>query len=134
MAGAAAGGAGLSAVTSILGGVMAMQQAKGEAKFLKALGEIEAEDFRRETRRLLGEQLVAFAAAGVDPTVGTPLDVLGDTVAERELGALRIRFGRRMQAKGVLRAGNAALIQGIGQGGSTILGAVNTGLERRDDA
>ena len=124
MAAAAPAGAGLSMATSMIGGAVAQQNADALARQLRLIGEIEADDHRRATRRLLAAQQVAFAAAGVDTGSGTPLDVLGDAVAERELEALRIKFGRRSEAKAARIAGNAAHLQSIAQGGQTILGAV----------
>ena len=132
MAAAAPAGAGLSMATSMIGGAVAQQNADALARQLRLMGEIEVDDHRRATRRLLAAQQVAFAAAGVDTGSGTPLDVLGDTVAERELEALRIKFGRRSEAKAARIAGNLALIQGISQGGQTILGAVSEFNKKRD--
>ena len=114
-----------SAATSVIGGVQVNKDAKADSKQLKRIGEIEADDFRRETARLLASQQVAFAAAGVDASLGTPLDVLGDAVAERELQALRIRYGRRSQAGAIKRQGKLARIQGGTQGLGTILGGAN---------
>ena len=117
--------AAVSVATSVVGGIQANKDAKAESKHLKRIGEIEAKDFRRETARLLASQQVAFAVAGVDASLGTPLDVLGDSVAERELQALRIRYGRRSQAAPIKRQGQLAALQGGAQGLGTILGAAN---------
>ncbi len=112
----------VSAATSIAGGAAANRDAKAEAAQLRRLGRVEAEDQRRETRRLLASQQAAFAASGVDPSVGTPLDVLGATVAEAELAALRIEFGRESEATSISRRGSRAQTQGITSGLGTILG------------
>ncbi len=116
----------ISAATSIAGGAAASRDANAEADQLRRLGKIEAEDKRRETRRLLASQQVAFAASGVDPSVGTPLDVLGATVAEAELAALRIEFGRESEATSIRSRGRRALTQGITGSLGTILGGVST--------
>ncbi len=115
--------AAMSAATSIAGGIAANSNAKAEAAFLSQVGGIEAADRRRQTRRLIASQQVAFAASGVDPNVGTPLDVLGDTVAESELAALRIQFARESGAASLKLRGKQALTQGITSGLGTILGA-----------
>lgn len=112
----------ISAATSIAGGVAAQKSAQAEAKQLRAVGEIEAEDRRRQTRRLLASQQVAFAGSGVVATTGTPLDVLGDTAAEEELAALRIQFGRENESAALRRRGDLAEIQGLTSGLGTVLG------------
>ncbi len=117
----------LTAGLSIVGGISAKRNAEAEAKTRRELGRVEAEDRRRQTRRLLASQKVAFAKAGVTTNVGTPLDILGDTVAEEELAALRIRFGRQSQSDALKRQGEQALIQGIAGGIGTILGGVGGG-------
>ena len=115
--------AGISAATSIAGGAAANKNAKAEADFLRHIGSIEADDKRRQTRRLIASQQVAFAASGVDTQVGSPLDVLGDTVAESELAALRIQFARESQGAALRQQGSAAQTQGITSGVGTVLGA-----------
>ncbi len=116
----------VSAAASVAGGAAANRDARAEAAHLKRLGKVEAEDQRRETRRLLASQQVAFAASGVDPSVGTPLDVLADTVAEAELAALRIQFGRESEAAAIRSRGRRAQTQGITGALGTILGGVST--------
>ena len=116
----------ISAATSIAGGAAANRDARAEADQLRRLGKVEAEDQRRETRRLLASQQVAFAASGVDPSVGTPLDVLGATVAEAELAALRIEFGRESEATAIRQRGRRAQTQGITGSLGTILGGAST--------
>ena len=118
-----------SATASISGGVAANRNARAEARQLRRVGEIEAADQRRQNRRLVASQQVAFAGAGVDTQVGTPLDVLGDTVAEGELAALRARFGRQGQAASIRARGQAAQTQGIAQGLGTILGGASRFLK-----
>jgi len=128
-AGAGAGAAGglgtlVSAGLSIAGGVVAQKNAEAEAQIRRKLGKVEAEDRRRQARRLIASQQVAFAKAGVATGVGTPLDVLGDTVAEEELAALRIRFGRQLESDALKIRGSQALTRGITGGLNTILGGV----------
>jgi len=115
----------ITAGLSIAGGVIGKRNADAEAKTIRALGKVEAEDRRRQTRRLLASQKVAFAKAGVATNQGTPLDVMGDTVAEEELAALRIRFGRKSQSEAIKRQGDLALFQGIVSGAGTILGSLD---------
>ncbi len=116
----------ISAATSIAGGVAANRDAKAEADQFSLLGRIEAKDKRRESRRLFAAQQVKFAGSGVDPSVGTPLDVLADTVAEAELAALRIQFGRESEAAAIRSRGRRAQTQGITGALGTILGGVST--------
>lgn len=117
----------VSAGLSIAGGIAGKRNADAEAKARRRLGAVEAEDRRRQTRRLIASQQVAFAKAGVATGAGTPLDVLGDTVAEEELAALRIRFGRESESDALKRQGDLALFKGIAGGLGTILGGVGSG-------
>ena len=117
---------GLSAASSIQGGIQAGNNADAQGVFLRRVGQIEAEDQRRETRRLIASQQVAFAASGVDTSVGSPLDVLGDTVAEAELAALRIQFAREQGALSIESRGDAARASGITTGVGTVLGGVGS--------
>jgi len=119
-----------SAGISIAGGVAANRAAKNEAEQLRALGAVEAEDKRRETRKLIARQQVAFAGAGVDTQMGSPLDVLGDTVAEAELAALRIAHGREGQALATRQQGRVAAFQGGAGALGTVLGGAAAVLGR----
>jgi hypothetical protein len=119
----------MSAVGSIVGGVIANRDAKSGANNIKRVGEAEAEDRRRQSRRLLASQHAAFAKAGIAAGTGTALDVLGDTVAEGELDALRVRFARDTQAERLKTEGQAALVSGVASGvGSILAGAATMGL------
>lgn len=109
---------------SVAGAVKGAQTAKAGAKQQEKVAAIEFDDARRARRRLLAKQQNAFAAAGVATTVGTPLDVLGDTVAEAELAALRQRFSRRTAADALRQEGRAQLTQGIISGVGTVLGGI----------
>ena len=115
---------GLSAASSISGGIRAGNNADAEGVFLRRVGQVEAADKRRETRRLIASQRVAFGASGVDPSVGSPMDVLGDTVAESELAALRIKFAREQGTLSIEQRGDQAQQAGIVNGVGTVLGGV----------
>ena len=119
--------AAITAATSIVGGIAANTTAKAGAKNLKRLGQAEEEDKRRQNRRLIASQTVAFAKAGIALGAGTPLDVLGDSVAEAELQALRVRFARQSEADNLKQSGQQALILGVVQGTSKGLGTVLSG-------
>lgn len=113
----------IGGVGSIVGGVLANRDAKANAKNVRRIGAAEEEDKRRANRRIIASQQVAFAKAGIATGTGTALDVLGDTVAEAELAALRVRFGRKAEADALKDQGRAALTAGIIEGTGTILGS-----------
>lgn len=54
-------------------------------------GAAEEQQKRAEVAQLRGKQMAAFAANGVDPGFGSPLDAMIDTAALGELDALTIR-------------------------------------------
>lgn len=111
----------MSAIGSIVGGIAANSTAKSGANNLKRLGKAEEEDERRKNSRLIASQEVAFAKAGIALGSGTPLDVLGDSVAEAELQALRIRFARKTEADNLKQEGKQAMVLGIIEGAGSLL-------------
>lgn len=62
----------------------------------------ETEEYRQRLRtlNLAAKQRSAFASAGVDVSVGSPLDLLGDTFALGELDALTVRNNAAREAMG----------------------------------
>lgn len=103
---------------------------------------------REETRKLIGQQRVAFAASGVDITDAdsTAANVFADTQALSELDAQTIRYnaqreawGHRMDAENFRRGGQTAYEAGkmnaIGTlfqaGGSLLYGKYGSGAEKR---
>lgn len=66
--------------------------------------DIDAEDHRRETRRLMSSIRTAYGASGIE-IAGSPLDVLEDTALERELDTSRIQFeGKVRSREGAIQA------------------------------
>jgi len=61
-------------------------------------GQAEEDSKRRETASLAGRQRAVMAANGVDITMGSPLQVLGDTSKMGELDAISIRSDAERQA------------------------------------
>lgn len=60
--------------------------------------DIDAEDHRRETRRIMASIRTAYGASGIE-IAGSPLDVLEDTALERELDTERIRFEGKVRSR-----------------------------------
>jgi len=114
------------AALTVASGLSAKQSADKQARQLKKVGELEAEDQRRANRRVLGAQQAAFGASGVSATAGSPLDVLADSVAEGELAALRRKFGRDSEAAALRAQGNQELTASILDAGVTVLGGLGT--------
>src|SRR5690606_30602593 len=93
---------------TVLGGVQTAQaqsaaaaaqeaQAKENAKAADAqarntvlAAQVEEDRRRAQTRAMLAAQRAAFAANNVDMSMGTPMDLLGDTAAIGEQDALTI--------------------------------------------
>ncbi len=73
-------------------GFSARSGARRDARTLRDIGRISAEDVRRSGARVVGAQLAAFGAAGVDPGSGTPLEVMRATTEETELEALLLEL------------------------------------------
>lgn len=61
-------------------------------------GRIDAEDKRREDRRILSSIRAAYGSSGLE-LAGSPLDVLEDTSLEQELGTRRVEFESRARGR-----------------------------------
>jgi len=100
---------------------------------------------RMETGQLVAEQRVAYAASGVDPTVGTPADVIADTRALGELEARILENNAAREAWGLKRTADAyaleqeairkqtklrvfgTILGGLGDGAYAAAGAMGSG-------
>lgn len=59
---------------------------------------IEADDKRRDNRRVLAAMRAAYGSSGLE-MAGSPLDVLEDTALEQELDVSRIQYEGRVRAR-----------------------------------
>ena len=93
-------------------GKMHMEQAK-----------IEEEQSRRRSAMIMGKTQAVAAAAGLDTTFGSPLDIALDQAQQAELEALNIRYMGKMRKYAANQ--QAAAYQAQGQGGmfAGLLGA-----------
>jgi hypothetical protein len=119
-----------SLAATVLGGVQTAQaqsaaaaaqeaQAKENAKAADAqarntvlAAQVEEDRRRAQTRAMLAAQRAAFAANNVDMSMGTPMDLLGDTAAIGEQDALTIRANAARQAWGYKVDANNYLNEG----------------------
>ncbi len=53
-----------------------------EIKNMEQASELRASDRRKRMRKAIGTQLALYGSSGVDPLVGTPVDVMADTAKE----------------------------------------------------
>ena len=113
-----------SAGVQVGAGFSARSGARSDARTLRDIGRISAEDVRRSGARVKGAQLAAFGAAGVDPGSGTPLEVLRNTAEEVELEALREKFKFDSAAHQLRREGDVALTRSILGAASTLTDAL----------
>ena len=114
----------IGAGASLAGGAASFVQGRNEAKRLKALAEVDANEARLRASKLKSAQRVAFAKGGVDLQEGTPLEVFAEAAEQGELDALRRRSRIRRQGQEAEAQGTLGLIGGIGQAATTILGGV----------
>lgn len=109
----------------------AKENAKGaeaQAKYTEMQGQVEEDRQRQRTRAFMASQRAALASSGLDMSMGTPADLLGDTAALGEQDALTIRanaareaWGYRSQSVDYLNQGSAARATGRNQATSTYL-------------
>jgi len=113
-------GTGISGIGSIIGGIQANSAAKRNAKLLERIGELEADQERRNTRALMGAQRAAVGASGFDPSSGSFLDLVASTAVDGEVRAMRIAFARETEADAQRQEGHDLLFEGILGGTSQI--------------
>ncbi len=119
---------GVQALTSIAGGIAGNRQASRNAAITRQIGEINAKEARRESRRLAGAQIATAGASGVDPTTGSALDLVLFTTAEGEKQALREKFVFDASAAAQEAQGRALLASGISGAAGTLLGGAQRAL------
>lgn len=110
----------LQAASGLLGGVTEKRQADEEAKSLKRIAKVEADNVRRVNRKIHGAQINAFRG---DSTTGSIMDLQAEAAAFGELNALRTRFGFKSRAAQREAQGRQALVGSVVKGAGTILGA-----------
>lgn len=105
--------------------------ARADADATNAAATRESEQQTWRTRQIIGQQRAAIAAANVDPTLGTPADILGETAMLGEvdqqtirMNAARTAWGLDMQARNFQNQGSLARWQGNAQARGTILGGL----------
>lgn len=105
--------------------------ANAQAEQANAIGTREMEQQSWRTRALIGQQRAAIAANNLDPTLGTPLDILGETAAFGEIDQQNIRlnaaqqaWGRKVEATNYGNAATMAKWKGNTGANLTILGSL----------
>ena len=74
--------------------------AEQQAKSASAMGDREAEQAAWRNRALMGQQRAAFAANGIDESIGTPTELLGETALFGEVDQQTIRLNAAQNAWG----------------------------------
>lgn len=96
-----------------------------------AQGDRETERMLWRTRAALGQQRAAIGSAGVDPTLGTPSELLGETALfgeieqqDARLNAARAAWGYDVDAANSRYGADLSRWQGKAQANTTILGGL----------
>jgi len=142
-----------SAGVGVMGAIGARQQAQYQAASMQANAQAQMQNAQWarmsanndarlaevQNKRMLGSQMAAIGASGVDLT-GSPLDLLSETVSESKIQEENIRrtgeaqargsefqaASFRMQAQGATQAGNTGFIGGLLGAGSSLLTSVGS--------
>ena len=137
-------GTGLSVVGQLQQGAAAKAAANAQAKIGNQMardaeerGREEEGQIRRKYSAMRGAQIAGFGASGLDPTSGSPLDLIGDTATIGEIDALTVRGNAAREAWGYRANANLAKAQGasayqgsIWAGLGTAMGGVSTVADR----
>ncbi|OBU70459.1 hypothetical protein A9K58_00465 [Stenotrophomonas maltophilia] len=106
-----------------------LAQQEADASNAMATREMEQQAWR--TRAVMGQQRAAIAANNVDPTLGTPADILGETALVGEIDQQTIRmnaarqaWGFNAQAQGFRTQAKLSRWSGNAQATGTILGSL----------
>lgn len=107
--------------------------AENNAMAAEQQGQFDAQQIRDKNRRLVASQRAAYAASGVDPNSGSPLDVYRDTKISGELEALTAIYTGRTSANAQTaqasldraRANSASNAGTLGAASSLLGGAVS---------
>lgn len=143
-AAAAAVGAAASAAGSISSG-MAQQSAErynaqvdqNNATQAQEAADAQSQVSEQQTASKLAQQKVDYAASGVDPNTGTPVDVMTDTASKGRLDALSLRYGGQVRAQADREGGSLALYQGASDADAGYLtgaGTLLTGASKLQSA
>lgn len=74
--------------------------AADDARAAQAMGDRESEQQAWRTRGIMGQQRAAIAAAGIDSSIGTPAEILGETALFGEVDQQAIRLNTARNAWG----------------------------------
>ena len=132
-------GAGLAAVGAISAADTQSAILKQNANVARIQGQMTAQtekakqlSLSEQRRKMIGEQIAKYGGAGIDPGVGTPLDVMADTYKQYErdiqysgyTGAVAETVGGYEAASDTWAAGMAQT-SGYLNAGATLLGGVS---------
>lgn len=109
----------LLSLSQLTSGVAGYATSRRQAQFQEELAAQAVNDRRREGKRLLARQRVAFAKSGVDIATGSPLDYLAYSAGEEELSALRAGLPAEVRANQYRAQGVNALIGGLSSAATT---------------
>lgn len=110
--------------------------AKNQAETAAQQAAFDAQQIRDKNRRILGAQRAAFAASGVDPDAGTPVDIRADSANQGELEALTAIYTGRSGANSALAraklenfTARSAMTSGYIQAGSSLLSGASSAYQ-----
>ena len=110
-----------AAALSMIGGKAALTLAGQSADLLRTSGRFAADDARQQGRQVIGAQISARAASGVDVNKGSAAEIAARDAATVELNALREKFRFDAAAHRLEQTGTVALARGAGRAFSTLL-------------
>lgn len=91
---------------------------------IQSAGKYQADEVRRQGRRIGGQQAVGYAKAGVRLDKGTPVQVMAQTAARAERAAMETQFAYDLKAWEVQSAANrgaASIVSSALMGASSLL-------------
>lgn len=104
-------GAFVSAKASIDAGDYQAQVANNQAQLTEWKARVDEQAKREETAQVIAKQRSEFAARGINPNFGTPVNVQAATAEIGELDALTIRINAKNEAAGLRSQGAFAKVQ-----------------------
>lgn len=114
-------GAAVSAKAQMDAGDYQAQVANNQAQLTEWTARVAEQEKRQETAQTISKQRSEYAARGINPNFGTPVNIQAATAEIGELDALTIRVNAKNEAAGLRSQGEMAKVTARNQATGTLL-------------
>lgn len=133
LAGLAVAGSVIKGVGGLKAGIAAKRSAFAEARQEEGAAQEEERQSRLDARRVIGQQLAAQFANGLEGGTGTAVDAIRESQVEAALDVMEIRRQGAARAEALRKQGRIAKREGIFSLGSSLIGGATDFLKSQSD-